>query len=61
MDEDRFDSALIDRLTIALSEHIGQSAYTVVAKAARQALDVPQLCMSLASHVPSVAAMVPFS
>ena len=51
--EDRFDTELIERLTTALSEHIGQAAYTVVAKAARQALDVPQLCMSLATHVPT--------
>jgi hypothetical protein len=50
---ERFDDELIDRLTTALTEHLGPEGCIVVAKAAREALAVHQLCMSLASHVPT--------
>jgi hypothetical protein len=43
----RFNAAVLDRLTAALSEHVGPGACVVVAKAAEQSLDVNQLCMSL--------------
>jgi serine/threonine-protein kinase len=49
---DRFDAAVLDRLTAALTEHLGPGACVVVAKAAEQSLDVYQLGMSLATHVP---------
>jgi hypothetical protein len=52
-----FDPALLDRLTSALTEYLGAGACIVVAKAAEGALDVNQLCMSLASHVPSAKRM----
>jgi hypothetical protein len=48
----RFDAAVLDRLTAALTEHLGPEACVVVAKAADQSLDVYQLGMSLATHVP---------
>jgi hypothetical protein len=48
----RFDAAVLDRLTAALTEHLGPGACVVVAKAADQSLDVYQLGMSLATHVP---------
>jgi hypothetical protein len=50
----RFNAAVLDRLTAALSEHVGPGACVVVAKAAEQSLDVNQLCMSLATHVPAM-------
>jgi hypothetical protein len=49
---DRFDAAVLDRLTAAMAEHLGPEACVVVAKAAAQSLDVYQLGMSLATHVP---------
>jgi hypothetical protein len=49
---DRFDAAVLDRLTAAMAEHLGPEACVVVAKAADQSLDVYQLGMSLATHVP---------
>ena len=48
----RFDTAVLDRLTSGLTEHLGPGACVVVAKAADQALDLYQLGMSLATHVP---------
>lgn len=53
MAPDRFDAAMLDRLTAALTEHVGPDACIVVAKAAEKALDVYQLCMSVAAHVPA--------
>jgi hypothetical protein len=57
MDEprSRFDAAVLDQLTTALTEHLGPGACVVVAKAADRWLDVYQLCMSLATHVPTTA------
>jgi hypothetical protein len=49
---DRFDAAVLDRLTAALTEHLGPEACVVVAKAADQALDLYQLGIALAAHVP---------
>ena len=43
---------MLDRLTAALTEHLCPEACVVVAKAADQALDLYQLGMSLATHVP---------
>ena len=48
----RFDAAVLDRLTTALTEHLGPGACVIVAKAADQALDVYQLGVALSAHVP---------
>jgi serine/threonine-protein kinase len=48
----RFDAAVLDRLTAALTEHLGPGACIAVAKAADHALDVYQLGVSLSAHVP---------
>ena len=50
---DRFDAAVLDRLTAALAEHLGRGACIAVAKAADQSLDIYQLGISLSAHVPA--------
>src|SRR5262245_35581015 len=49
----RFAPAVLDRLTTALTPHKGAQACVIVAKAADQALDVYQLAVAVALHVPA--------
>jgi len=50
--EDRFDAVVVDRLTEALTVHLGPAACVLVTKAAKQAVDIRHLCTSVAGHVP---------